>query len=131
MKQITTRLFKGKLGQQNFYKSCTFEKYVKLTFHDRDNKEHADLERVHFNVCGPFSITSSSRNKYFVTFIHDFSSKWSIFFMWKKHEAFSKFVEFKELVEKETRKKVKALKSDNGGEYVLNDFKDLCVKEGI
>lgn len=36
--------------------------------------------------------------------------------MWKKYEAFSKLIEFKALVEKETNKKVKALKTDNGGE---------------
>lgn len=51
--------------------------------------------------------------------------------MWQKDETFSNFVEFMELVEKETSKKVKALMSDNEGEYVSNEFKDFCVKEGI
>ena len=26
---------------------------------------------------------------------------------------------------------MKALRSDNGGEYILNEFKDFCSKEGI
>ena len=51
--------------------------------------------------------------------------------MYKKDETFPKFVEFKALVQKETDKKVKALRSDNGGEYVSNEFKNLCAKEGI
>jgi len=51
--------------------------------------------------------------------------------MTKKDETFSKFIEFKALVEKETSKKVKALRSNNGGEYVLNEYKNLCAKEGI
>ena len=51
--------------------------------------------------------------------------------MMKKDHAFSKFVEFKALVEKETRKKEKDLRSDNGGEYMSNEFKNLCEKEGI
>jgi len=51
--------------------------------------------------------------------------------MQKKYETFSKFVEFKALVEEETGKKVKALRSDNGGEYVMNEFKKMCVEEGI
>ena len=51
--------------------------------------------------------------------------------MQKKENIFSKFVELKVLVVKETDKKVKALKSDNGGEYVSNEFKNLCPKEGI
>ena len=51
--------------------------------------------------------------------------------MRKKDETFSKFVEVKVLVEKEDDKKVKALKIHNGGECVLNEFKEFCAKEGI
>ena len=51
--------------------------------------------------------------------------------MRKKDEVFSKFVEFKALVEKDTGRKVKFLRSDNGGEYVSNEFKNLCATEGI
>jgi len=51
--------------------------------------------------------------------------------MRKKYETYLKFVEFKALVEKDTEKKEKALKSDNGGEYVWNEFKNFCAKEDI
>lgn len=50
--------------------------------------------------------------------------------MKKKDEVFSKF-EFKALVENQTGKNVKVLRSDNKGEYISNAFKDLCAKEGI
>lgn len=51
--------------------------------------------------------------------------------MQKKNQMFSKFCEFKALVEKYTGKKVKALRSDNGGEYISNEFKKFCAKKGI
>jgi IS30 family transposase len=51
--------------------------------------------------------------------------------MQKKDQTFSKFCEFKALVEKYSGKKVKALRSNNGGEYISNEFKDLCSREGI
>ena len=51
--------------------------------------------------------------------------------MQKKYHTFSKFLEFKALVEKESGKQVKALRSDNGGEYISNKFKKFCNKEGI
>ena len=41
------------------------------------------------------------------------------------------FCEFKALVEKDKGNKVKALRSNNGGEYISNEFKKSCVKEGI
>ncbi len=51
--------------------------------------------------------------------------------MWKKDETFSKLIEFKALVENETNKKVKALKSDNGGEYTSNEFKKNVQKKAF
>lgn len=51
--------------------------------------------------------------------------------MQKKSETYSKFCEFKALVKKELGKKVKALRSDNGGEFISGDFKDFCSAEGI
>ena len=48
--------------------------------------------------------------------------------MRKKEETFPKFVEFKAIVENETCKKVKALRSNNGGECMSNEFKKLCAK---
>jgi len=51
--------------------------------------------------------------------------------MQKKDQNFTKFCEFKELVEKESGKKVKSLRCDNSGEYVSNKFKNLCAMEGI
>eukprot|EP00253_Pinus_taeda_P006699 PITA_06699 len=49
----------------------------------------------------------------------------------KKDKTFTKFCEFKALVEKESAKKIKALRSDNGGEYVSQEFNDFCAVEGI
>ena len=49
--------------------------------------------------------------------------------MQKKSETYSKFCEFKALVEKESGKQVQALRSDNGGEYISSQFKDFCSEE--
>lgn len=105
-------------------------KYVKSTFLERDSKAHAILERSYSDVFGTFSTTSTTRHNYFVIFIDDFSRNFWIFFMRKKDEKFSNFIVFKALVEKETHKKVNAFRSNNGGEYITNDFKEFYAKEG-
>jgi transposase InsO family protein len=51
--------------------------------------------------------------------------------MQKKDKTFSKFCDFKALVEKESGNQVKDLRSDNGGEYISNEFKDFCNREAI
>ena len=106
-------------------------KFVKTTFHEKENHVSVILERIHIDVCGPFSVASTKKHKYYVIFVDDYSRRCWIFFMQKKSETFSKFCEFKALVENESGKQVKALRSDNGGEYISNEFKDFCSKEGI
>ena len=59
------------------------------------------------------------------------SRKCWIYFMQNKDQTFSKFCEFKALVEKDSGNKLKALWSDNGSEYISVEFKDFCSKGGI
>jgi hypothetical protein len=102
MQQISTGLPRGTLSQLDQCKGCTLGKYVKSTFHEKENRASVILERIHTNVCGPFSVASTAKHRYYVIFVDDFSRKCWIFFMQKKDQTFSKFCEFKALVEKES-----------------------------
>ena len=48
-----------------------------------------------------------------------------------KYELFGKFKEFKALVENLFEKKIKALRSYNGGKFTSNEFKDFYKEVGI
>jgi transposase InsO family protein len=48
-----------------------------------------------------------------------------------KDGVLARFQEFKAQVENLARRKIKVLRSDNGGEYTSKDFNDLCIEEGI
>ena len=49
----------------------------------------------------------------------------------KKYDVFNTFKKWKALVENETGKKLKCLRSDNGGEYCIKDFDNCCSNNGI
>ena len=46
--------------------------------------------------------------------------------MKNKYEVFSKFKEFKSLIENHIENKIKTFQSDNGGEFTSNEFKEIC-----
>jgi transposase InsO family protein len=48
-----------------------------------------------------------------------------------KDEVFNKFQEFKAFVENLSERKIKVLRSENGGEYTSKDFKDFFQEERI
>ena len=64
-------------------------------------------------------------------FLDDFSRKTWIFFLKAKGEVFRCFKDFKALVENQSGRKIKVLRSNNGGEYVDKEFVDFCASEGI
>ena len=68
---------------------------------------------------------------YYVSFIDDFSRNTSLYFLKKKSEVFSKFKEYKALVENQIGKKIKVLRTDNGGEFCEKEFEKFCKECGI
>ena len=58
---------------------------------------------------------------YYVMFIDDHSRKTWVYLLKTKDEFFTKFQEFKVEVENITKRKIKILISDNGGEYTSKE----------
>lgn len=63
------------------------------------------------------STKSLGGHLYYVTFIDDHSRKTWIYLLNSKGEVFENFQEFKAKVDNLTKRKIKVLRSDNGGEY--------------
>ena len=63
---------------------------------------------------------------YYASFIDDYSCKTWIYFLKKKDEVFEKFKTFKAFVENLFEKRIKTLRSDNGGEFTLGEFNNYC-----
>jgi hypothetical protein len=96
---------------------CAQGKNIKNPFPKRDSKTEGVLELIHSDVCGPMPSSSINRYVYYVSFIDDYSRKTWIYFLKTKDEVFNKFKEYKALIENLSERKIKTLRSDNGGEY--------------
>jgi hypothetical protein len=68
---------------------------------------------------------------YYLTFIDDQSRNTWIYFLKAKSEVFTRFQEFKSLVENHIGKKIKVLQLDNGGKYASTDFVEFYTQERI
>ena len=86
---------------------------------------------MHSDVFGPVKVQPLRNFVYYVSFIDDFSRNTWIYFIKKKSEVFDRFKEFKALVENQTEKKIKALRTDNSGQFCSKEFEEYCKKFGI
>ena len=66
-----------------------------------------------------------------LTIIDDYSRRVWPYFLKSKDDTFAAFIEWKVMIERQTEKKVKVLRTDNGGEFCSDAFDDYCRKEGI
>ena len=76
------------------------------------------------------SVRSMDGEKYFVTVIDDFSREVWVYVLKTKDQVLSVFKQFQVSVERETEKKIKCLRTDNGGEYI-GPFDAYCKEQGI
>ena len=89
---------------------------------DSHERTFVPLELIHNDISGPFPHMSMSQAKYVLTFIDGFSRYYWVYFLKHKSEVFDLFKVFRALVENQSERKLKILRSDNGGEYVKFEF---------
>ncbi|KAL4334311.1 hypothetical protein GQ457_07G006670 [Hibiscus cannabinus] len=104
---------------------------TKAPFSGKGERASDLLGLIHSDVCGPMNTQARGGYQYFITFTDDFSRYGYIYLMRYKSEALEKFKEFKNEVQNQHGKSIKALQSDRGGEYLSQDFDELLKECGI
>ena len=121
-----------KCVNMDFYECCVYGKQKRVSFvKTRKENKSEKLELLHTDVWGPAQVSSLSGSHYNVIFINDASRKVWAYFLRQKFDVFQNFKKWKCLLENEASKKLKCLRSDNGGEYYSHEFKDYCSTNGI
>ena len=109
---------KGKKSRANFSKT-------------RQNRSKHPLDLIVSDVEGPFEAQSRTGNRYAITFTDDASRHTTVYFLKHKSEALQAFQAYKRAIETKTGRKIKALRTDNGGEYTSKEFGEFLDSHGI
>ncbi|GJT54974.1 retrotransposon protein, putative, ty1-copia subclass [Tanacetum coccineum] len=122
-------------------KSCIFGKMARKPFPHQVERAKDLLGLIYTDVCGPFRTVSREGASYFITFTDDFSRYGYVYLMKHKHEVFETFKERMDhprtlfrLVQSgmlQLGKKIKAIRSDRGGEYLSHEFVNHMKSYGI
>lgn len=111
---------------------CLMSKQVRSKFPSKASYNTSKvLELVHGDLCGPILPETATGKRYFFLLVDDYSRFMWIYFLRNKDEAFTAFKNFCAMVERGSERKVRALRTDRGGEFNSNEFKLYCEKSGI
>ena len=104
---------------------------TKALFTEHNESTSDLLGLIHSDVCGQINEHGRGGLLYFITFIDDFNKYRYVYLMRHKSESFEKFKEFKNEVQNQLGKSIKALQSDRGGKYLSQEFDDHLKECGI
>ena len=124
-------LGKTSTGKLDFCDHCVFGKQKRVSFSKASHRTQGVLDYIHSDLWGPSKVPSMGGKRYMLTFVDDFSRKVWVYFLRQKNETFSMFRKFKALVENQTGRKIKKLRTDNGLEFVESEFEEFCAANGI
>ncbi|GJY83497.1 retrovirus-related pol polyprotein from transposon TNT 1-94 [Tanacetum coccineum] len=111
---------------------CMVGKQAKQSFPTGKSKRaEGVLELFHADLCGPMRTESLVKSKYFMLLIDDFSRMSWVYFFKYKSESFDCFKKFKALVEKQSGRSIKVLRTDRGGEFLSQEFNDFCERHKL
>ena len=122
----------------DFCETCALCKATALPHHSKsleekfiEKNEMVKKGVVHSDLMGPIRIASKSGFRWILTYMCEQSEYSYVFLLKQKNEQEHKFKEFKEMYEKDVSWKIKCLRSDNGLEYLSNDFREYLRLNGI
>ncbi|KAJ9534762.1 hypothetical protein QJQ45_013135 [Haematococcus lacustris] len=89
------------------------------------------LDLVHTDVCGPFHVASVGGYSYVVTFLDEYSGLSLVECVKAKSDVPGVIISTVQWLETQSGRKLKALRSDNGTEYINQEVRAFLASKGI
>jgi transposase InsO family protein len=117
---------------EQFCDFCVLTKQRRLPFPQQSTfwaKER--LELVHRDLCGPVTSATPGGWRYFLLLVDDLSRYMWVVVLSSKWETMDTIRRAQATVEAECGRKLRVLRTDNGGEFTVVEFVLYCVDEGV
>ncbi|CAI7774630.1 unnamed protein product [Closterium sp. NIES-53] len=111
--------------------SCVGGKLARHTFPDKGSNAEEALADVHIDLCGPFRVAAKDGSLYFLLLKDRHTQFVWVMTVAKKSDVLREFHKWLVLVERQTKKSVLMLRSDQGGEFLGKEFTDFVDGKGI
>lgn len=119
-------------GSGNFVcEACQYGKQARNPFKESMRGTTLPGEIVYSDVCGPIAESSLSGKRYFVLFKDGATSYRHIYFLKHKDEVLECFIKYNAIINNQFHHNVRILHTDNGREFVNEEFKNFLDEKGI
>ena len=130
MKKIKTSDIEIDHKAEKFCKSCAKSTKLPHPSIDRQNQIEKHVI-IHSDLVGPMKIKSVGGKEYILTYLCGTTQYSFVYFIKHKSEQAERFEEFKAHYETLANEKIKELRTDNGREYLSNEFQKYLRENGI
>ncbi|CAI5936643.1 unnamed protein product [Closterium sp. NIES-65] len=125
-------MIKGEPKEVGSCETCLTSKFSRFPFHSVEGKSSDPVELVHVDLVGPMKVKGDGGALYSMTMVDDNTRLTWSFPLAKKSDAARIIIEeWLPLVERESGKRVKAIRSDRGGEFLGAEFRSWLKRHGI
>ncbi|CAI7845802.1 unnamed protein product [Closterium sp. NIES-54] len=123
---------KGEPKEVSSCETCLTSKFSRFPFHSTVGQSSDPVELVHVELVGPMKVKGDSGALYSMTMVDDYTRLTWSFPLAKKIDAARVIVEeWLPMMERESGKRVKAIRSDRGGEFLGAEFRSWLKRHGI
>ncbi|XP_020405596.1 histone deacetylase 10 isoform X2 [Zea mays] len=131
LSRLHPRMFKGVDKSQLVCDACELGKHTRSIYPSIGLRNCEPFILIHSDVWGPCSVTSVNGAKWFVNFIDCYTRMTWIYILKHKSEVLKCFQDFHKLVANQFNAKIRVIRTDNGTEYVNNEFRSYLSCQGI
>lgn len=120
------------LATRKVCEGCLVSKQPRSTFKKyAPSRAPTALHVVHSDACGPIQTPSLGDNRYFVTFVDEYTRKIWLYLIKVKSEVLPMFQKFLVMAERQCGNKLKILRTDGGESTILRSSENFVKRKAL